>query len=385
MHNLASQYRDELLERVIPFWMKHSKDDVHGGYLTSLDRDGTVFDTDKWVWLQGREVWSFATFYNTIERRPEWLDMALHGARFLRKHATDETGAYYFGLTREGKPLVQPYNVFSDCFCAMAYGALAVALPDSDYGALAKNLFQAILARRDNPKGKYSKIVPGTRPLKNFSLPMILCNLALELEAVLDREYVDRLVRDLAAEIFRDYYKPEFGCVLENVAPDGRFVDSFEGRVCSPGHGVEAMWFLMDIGERLADDALTRQAVDVTLKTLEKGWDTEYGGLFYFMDVSGKYPLQLECDQKLWWVHLEALVACAKGYRLTGDARLVTWFRRLHDYAWKHFRDPDHPEWYGYLNRRGEVLFPFKGGKWKGCFHVPRALQFVWKTLEDVE
>ena len=47
---------------------------------------------------------------------------------------------------------------------------------------------------------------------------------------------------------------------------------------------------------------------------------------------------------------------------------------KLHDYTWSHFRDAEHPEWYGYLNRRGEVLLTLKGGKWKGCFHVPRGL-----------
>lgn len=36
--------------------------------------------------------------------------------------------------------------------------------------------------------------------------------------------------------------------------------------------------------------------------------------------------------------------------------------------------DREYGEWFGYLNRWGEVLLPIYGGKWKGCFHVPRAL-----------
>jgi len=44
--------------------------------------------------------------------------------------------------------------------------------------------------------------------------------------------------------------------------------------------------------------------------------------------------------------------------------------------------DPEYDEWFGYLNRQGEVLLPLKGGKWKGCFHVPRGLFQIWKTLE---
>jgi len=384
MQELASLYRDELLHNVIPFWMKYSKDDQCGGYLTCLDRDGSVYDTDKWMWLQGREVWTFATLYRQVEQRPEWLDMALHGAKFIQSFGTDASGAHYFGLTRNGKPLVQPYNIFSDCFCAMGFGALSAIQPDSDYERLTNKIFQEILKRRENPKGKYNKQVPSTRPLKSFALPMILCNLAMELESTLGKEYVDRLAKELVEEIRTHYYKKEWGCILENVAPDGSFVDCFEGRTISPGHTIEAMWFLMDAGKRLGDKELINWAIEITLEALEKGWDKEFSGLYYFLDFKGKYPLQLEWDQKLWWVHLESLIACAKGYLYTGNEALAKWFMKLHGYTWKHFKDTEYSEWFGYLNRRGEVLFPFKGGKWKGCFHVPRALLQIWKTLEQL-
>ncbi len=384
MRELAAMYRDELLHNVIPFWMNHSKDEKYGGYLTSLDRDGSVYDTDKWMWLQGREVWAFAAFYRQLEQRPEWLDMALHGARFIQRFGTDASGAHYFGLTRDGRPLVQPYNVFSDCFCAMGFGALELVQPGSGYGESAKKIFEAILERRKNPKGKYDKQVPSTRPLKSFALPMILCNLAMETESVLGKEYVDHLIKDLVREIRSDYYKKELGCILEHVAPDGSFADCFEGRTISPGHTIEAMWFLMDAGKRFGDTELINWAVNVTLEALEKGWDKEFSGMYYFLDIKGKYPLQLEWDQKLWWVHLESLIACAKGYLYTGNEELSRWFMKLHDYTWKHFKDTEYPEWFGYLNRQGTALFPFKGGKWKGCFHLPRALMQIWKTLEQL-
>jgi len=53
---LQAFYRKTLLEDVIPFWMKHGVDRVHGGFITSLDRDGAILDTDKSVWFQGRGV-----------------------------------------------------------------------------------------------------------------------------------------------------------------------------------------------------------------------------------------------------------------------------------------------------------------------------------------
>lgn len=59
LKKLADQYKDELLDNVLPFWLEHSQDHEHGGYFTCLDRKGNVFDTDKFIWLQGREVWLY--------------------------------------------------------------------------------------------------------------------------------------------------------------------------------------------------------------------------------------------------------------------------------------------------------------------------------------
>ncbi|GAA0536109.1 AGE family epimerase/isomerase [Chitinophaga japonensis] len=380
----AALYRDELLERVLPFWLKHSKDEQHGGYYTCLLRDGRVFDTDKFMWLQGREVWCFSYMYNNVAPREEWLQMALHGAAFMEKYGRDAAGNWYFSLTADGRPLTQPYNIFSDCFAAMAFAALDKAAPDDRYKEIAVSTFKNILQRKDNWKGVYSKAYAGTRPLKGFSLPMILCNLSLELEHLLGAQQVNELIPAVIHEVMEVFYQPAHGLIVENVYADGRFSDSFDGRLLNPGHAIEAMWFIMDLGQRLQDKALVRKACDIMLHTLEYGWDKEQGGIFYFMDLLGHPPQQLEWDQKLWWVHVEALVALSKGYALTGDERCRQWFETVHRYTWQHFRDEQHGEWFGYLNRKGEVLLQLKGGKWKGCFHVPRALYQVWKTWEQL-
>ena len=166
--------------------------------------------------------------------------------------------------------------------------------------------------------------------------------------------------------------------------PDGSFEDSFNGRLLNPGHGIEAMWFMIDIGVRRNDTALINKATDTIIKILEYSWDSKYGGIFYFMDSKGKPPQQLEWDQKLWWVHLESLVALSKAYTHTNRKVVWDWYEKVHDYSWKHFPDPNNGEWFGYLNRQGEVLLDLKGGKWKGCFHVPRAMYQCWKAFEKI-
>lgn len=378
-------YRDGLLNDVTKFWEKHSPDRECGGYFTCLDREGRVFDTDKFIWLQCRQVWTFSMLYNNVERREEWLNMALHGAGFLLAHGRDGEGNWYFSLTREGKPLIAPYNVFSDCFAAMAFGQLYFATGDMQYRVVAQATFNNIIRRKDNPAGKYTKAVPGTRPLLSLGLPMILSNLVLQIEKILDPALVEQVINDSVFAVMNLFYRSDRGILLERVTPDGGVSDSFDGRLVNPGHGLESMWFMMDIASRNGDARLMKQAVDISINLMEFGWDKQFGGIFYFLDIKGHPPQQLEWDQKLWWVHQEAILAMLKGYQYTGDRRCWHWFEILHAYSWARFPDSEFGEWYGYLNRRGEVLLPLKGGKWKGCFHSPRFLHLGWKALESVQ
>lgn len=380
----ANLYHDNLINDVVPFWMKNSVDKEYGGYLSCLDQEGKVYDTDKFIWLQCRQVWCFSMLNNEIESKQEWLDFALHGTNFLTKNGRDQKGNCYFSLNREGEPLIQPYNIFSDCFAAMAFGQLFKATGNKEHANIAKETFSNILQRKENPKGMYSKAYPGTRDLQSFALPMILTNLVLEMEHLLEPALVKKTIEEGVDTVMNKFYRPELGVILENIGIDGSFSDSFEGRLINPGHGLESMWFLMDIGVRTDDQQLIRKAVDISLKLLEYGWDQQYGGIFYFLDVKRYPPQQLEWDQKLWWVHLEAIISMLKGYLLTGNEACWQWFEKLHNYSWDHFSDKTNGEWFGYLNRQGEVLLSLKGGKWKGCFHVPRALYQGWKTLEQI-
>ena len=379
---LAKLYEDALLNNVIPFWEKHSLDWQHGGYFTCLDREGKVYDTDKFIWLQNRQVWIFSMLYNQLEKREDWLKIAANGAKFLAQHGRDADGNWYFALDRAGNPLVQPYNIFSDCFAAMAFSKYALAAGEAWAKDVAMHAYNNVLRRKENPKGKYNKTYPGTRPMKALAVPMILANLSLEMDWLLPSDQLEQILDATVQEVMTDFLDQDRGLMYENVAPDGAHVDCFDGRLINPGHGIEAMWFIMDIANRRKDTKTINQAVDVMLNILNFAWDAEYGGLFYFMDADGHPPQQLEWNQKLWWVHLESLVALAVGYRLTGREACWEWYQKMHDYAWSHFADPEYGEWFGYLDRRGQVLLNLKGGKWKGCFHVPRALYLCWQQFE---
>ena len=384
MKKYTELYKSTLLKDVVPFWEKYSIDHDEGGYFTCLDKRGEVYDEDKFMWLQGRQAWTFSMLYNKVEQKQKWLEVAKNGIDFIKKHGMDSAGNFYFSTAKNGTPLIQPYNIFSDCFAAMAFSQYALASGDESIKQLAVQTYFNILKKQDNPKGDYEKST-GNRPLKSFALPMILSNLVLELEDVLENEEVEKTIDISIHEIMEVFLDKETGLIYEFVKPDGTLEDSFNGRLLNPGHGIEAMWFMIDIGVRRGDKALINKATDTIIKILEYSWDVKYGGIFYFMDAKGKPPQQLEWDQKLWWVHLESLVALSKAYAYTNRKDVWEWYEKVHAYSWKHFPDPNNGEWFGYLNRQGDVLLDLKGGKWKGCFHVPRAMFQCWKSFKMIE
>ena len=111
IRELKTLYGSQLFDDVLPFWLRHSIDKEYGGYFTCLNQRGEVFDTDKFIWLQCRQVWTFARMYNTVQQDEIWLKTALHGANFLEKFGRASDGNWFFSLDRSGKPLVQPYNI----------------------------------------------------------------------------------------------------------------------------------------------------------------------------------------------------------------------------------------------------------------------------------
>lgn len=380
----SRKYQEELLYNIIPFWIKNSNDEQNGGYFTCLDRKGQVYDTDKFIWLQARQVYTFSFLFNNVGANDLWLGFAFQGAGFLQKHGRDKSGNWYFSVDQAGKPLVQPYNIFSDCFASLAFGSMYKATDVDEFADITRSTFKNILQRRHNPKGIYSKGIASSRILKNSSMPMIMCMLLLEIESLLDDTLVTELYDECIHELTHTFYDHDTGILFENVDQNGNFSDTMDGRLICPGTIVEGMWFIMDLAEKRGDKSLIERAAKIVLSTMEYGWDTEYGGLYYFMDYKGQPLQQLEGDQKLWWVHVEALISLLKAFYHTGKMEYWNWFVKVHDYTWKHFPDKEHGEWFGYLNRQGDVNLSLKGGKWKGCYHIPRALYQCWQTFEKL-
>jgi N-acylglucosamine 2-epimerase len=368
-------YERSLMEDVIPFWVRHCPDRAEGGYFTCLDRDGSVYDTEKYMWVQWRIVWMLSELYVKVDRNPEWLALAENGYNFLMRHGRDGQGRYYFSLNRAGEPAMAPYSVFSECFAVMGCAALFRANGDPAARAEALRAYAAYLAREDRPKGEWTKELPGRKPMRSLGFYMMKVNLQMVLRECLGDTTHDAELARTVDLVFNTFWNPDKKVLFENVGLDGAFdLDSMSGRHLNPGHALEAMWFILHAAKQLNRPDWIPRAAEIILAELELGWDREHGGIYYFMDVLGKPHVELQWNMKLWWVHNEAILAAAMAYRLTGRAEFADWFDKLHTYTWARYPDPQYGEWLGYLDRFGNPTHYLKGGKWKGFFHLPRML-----------
>jgi N-acylglucosamine 2-epimerase len=376
----AALYQHTLLHDVIPFWLRHGLDREHGGIITCLDRDGSVLDTDKSVWFQGRAGWMFATLYNTVEKRSEWLDAARSCVEFSRGHCFAPDGKMYFSITREGKPLRMRRYVFSEAFAAIAYAAYAKATGDSRARDDAAKTFATFLRYSFTPGVMSPKFEP-TRPMKGMGALMIGIATAQELRANLGdldisgrncTEWIDHCI----GEIERDFLKSEHEVLMEAVGPAGEIIDHHDGRTLNPGHAIECAWFILNEGKLRGDRRLVQLGCTILDWMWERGWDGEFGGLFYFRDLRELPVQEYWHDMKFWWPHCEAIIATLLAHQITGDAKYARWHQQAHDWSFAHFSDPEFGEWYGYLHRDGSISSRAKGTMYKGPFHLPRMLWY---------
>jgi len=77
------------------------------------------------------------------------------------------------------------------------------------------------------------------------------------------------------------------------------------------------------------------------------------------------------------------LTAALLAHHLTGRQDYLDWHRQIHDWAYAHFPDPRHGEWFGYLHRDGRISNTLKGNLWKSFFHHPRALWYCWRLVDS--
>lgn len=387
---LKEFYHQHLFNDVIDFWMKSDLiDKEFGGFNSSVDRMGKCYNPDKSVWFQGRCLWTFSKLCNTYGIKEEWKKACESGAKFIREHCIDKDGRMFFIVTKDGRPLRKRRYYFSESFLVLGFAEYYLVSKDKKDLDLSEEYFDLMYRLYHHPETDPFKITPKenaeVRNLHSNANPMVLVSSAQTLRRITgNKEKYDPIIKDIIKDMIELHYKEEYKCVLENVNLDGSILDNPTGRCINPGHSIENSWFLMNYANQTKDKELLKKALNILDWSLDRGWDKEFGGIKYFVDLFDCPCEQLEHDMKLWWVHNESLIATLTAYKLTNDEKYMDWYKKLHEYIFNHFIDKEYGEWYGYLHRDGTVSHTQKGSLWKGPFHLPRCLVLCEQIIDSL-
>lgn len=370
----SASYKDELVNNIMPFWLKNGLDRKHGGVYTCVDRDGTLMDTTKSVWFQGRFGFISAYAYNHIEKNPEWLEASKSCIDFLETHCFDKDGHMFFEVTEDGRPLRKRRYVFSEGFAAIALAEYAAATGEKIYAERALEIFKRTQYFLNTPGLLEPKYLPALEA-RGHSITMILINTAARIREVISDPVLDRQIDESIAALRKYFIHPEFKALLEMVGPQGELIDTCNGRVINPGHCIETAWFIMEEARyRNDDNELMQLALQILDWSWEWGWDKEFGGIINFRDCRNFPPQDYSQDMKFWWPQTEAIIATLYAYKMTRNEKYLEMHKQISEWTYAHFPDKEYGEWYGYLHRDGSVAQPAKGNIFKGPFHIPRMM-----------
>jgi N-acylglucosamine 2-epimerase len=388
---LAQYYRKHLLEEVMPFWEQRTADKVYGGYLTGFDRSGNPTDTDKYLWLQARQMWIFSALYNHIDKRSLWLDLARHGREFLLSHAYAGNGRWNYRLDREGNVKVGAVALVGDCFALEALCEFAVASGAQEDIPIIHDTFSGMSQRAFDPRANSFPHFAENPGVKRHGIYFVTLRVSSIAERLLGLELTQPLIDRCLQEILYGFASDEHELLFENIAREGGVLATREGRLINPGHMLESMWFCLEEAKKKGSRRHVDRAIQIIDWAYACGYDKEHGGILSFIDSTGQQPdfpdwlteRNIQWYEKAWWVHAEALYALALAALESDSPELMNRFLELHSWCREYFYDHECGEWYLLLHRDGKPRIRDKGGMQKCAYHLPRALIKLVLLFED--
>lgn len=375
-------YKEDLLGKILPFWLENAIDYENGGIYTCLDRKGNIYGKEKSVWFQGRALWVLTKAYNTIHKNEEYLKAAKCIYDFIPK-CTDTDGRMYFTVTADGRELQKRRYYFSETFAAIGCAEYYKATGDETAFARAETYFDVAYKCYKGEIANTPKFNTENYQMKGLSPVMIMLATAQVMQTMKaeTKQKYAAIAEKFLQEILQGGFLTETA-LLESVNREGQPVDSPNGRIVNPGHSMEAAWFVMAQGILMNDPAVIEQGRRIIDITLPLGWDEKHGGIISFTDLNGQPPVQLEWDMKLWWPQCETMIAAKLAYRLFDDEKYNELYRKLEKYCEQYFVDEEYGEWYGYLHYDNTPSTTLKGNIFKGPFHIPR-MYIIMALLEE--
>ena len=413
-----SFFRQELTDNLLYFWMPRCLDVDNGGYLNCFTNDGSkLISTDKYTWSQGRFLWMFSKLSMmesemfSLAQRQEFLRYAENGKNFLLKNVllAPEDYRCVFLMDAAGRPKHvgdhegYDLSISADCFVVMGFAAYALAAKDAEAWNFAKRLGESVWERYQS--GNFRSLpYPVTAAYRSHAKPMILTNVCCELIKAAEHfepQYASQLRKQIAQchrEVF-EVFQDSQHLVHEFKYADGDFPKNLFGQHINPGHTLEDMWFQLEAAGIIQENWAIAQIGEIVKRTMELGWDEEWGGLYHFVpcdglntafevaDAADEPQMKLVLDDwgsKLWWVHSEAMYTTLLMYCQTKDDAYWSLFQKVFQYTYHTFPNPDRSvrEWIQIRTREGCPQEKVVALPVKDPYHIVRNIILIIELLE---
>jgi cellobiose epimerase len=387
--DLRQWMEKDLVENILPFWIKYTPDRKRGGFYGLVTNDLRIDkDAPRAAVICGRILWTFSAAYRRLGR-PEYLDMARHAFAYLTQRFWDtQFGGVYWMLDGEGQALNPRKQIYAQAFALYGLAEYYRAVQEPAALALAKRLFHLIEEHSYDRRyrGYYEAFNRDWGALSDWRLsekdlnsPKSMNTMLHILEAYsnLLRVWPDAQLKQKQMELIEVF--------LEHIIDPERhhfklfFSEDWKSlsEHISFGHDIEGTWLLTEAAGLLGDAQLAARvktaAVRIAGAVYNEGLDVD-GSLLYEAD-----PQRITNSDKHWWAQAEAVVGFYNTYQLTGDERYALAARRAWDYIEARVIDHHYGEWYAQLKRDGtpyseqETPDQVKVGLWKCPYHNSRA------------
>ena len=383
--SLRAELTQELVERILPYWMERAVDDRSGGFLGLVYDDGTaVNEAPKGSILNARILWTFSAAYAALGG-DDLLTTARRAADYFMTHFIDEThGGVFWAVDATGAPADDRKHVYAQAFAMYALAEYHRATGDDASLRAAIDIFELVEENAsDHVFGGYEEafnrewfVLDDSRlgaddvdAPKSMNTHLHL----LEAYTTLLRVWPNPQLRQRLAALVEIFMNTIVG---GNAGHAQQFFESDwtpVERIVSYGHDIETSWLVLEAADALGDPAMRERAKEMSLRlassVLEEGFDEEHGGLFCGTDARGV----LDTDKE-WWPQAEAIVGFVNAFTESGSEDYLDAARATWAFARRYVRDLEGGEWHRRVSRSGEVRPGHeKVGPWKCPYHNARA------------
>ena len=374
--------RDELEQRILPYW-RNQMLDPRGGIYGGRDNDGTLRnDLPRSAVLGTRVLWTFATAARLMPH-PAWRTATDHAWDwFLHTLWDKEHGGVFWSVDADGSPLAPHKQSYAQGFAIYACAAYYRLTGSNQALSLAQQCFALLDAAYDLHYGGYFegctrdwKVLEDARlsdkepqAPKSMNTLLHLLEGFTELYAVCPEPKLEARLRELVklflmhiwqedSDSFSLFFSRKWQKLSKNI---------------SWGHDIETGWLLRRAAKVLGDDGLHRRTSDLGLRVADavllRGVAAD-GSIMYEGDVRGVIN-----SERHWWCQAEAMVSFQDVFEQHGDPR----HRQAAEACWKyierHHIDRNGRDWFKVLDAEGRPLpGRLRAGPWECPYHHARA------------